>query len=148
MTILLIVNLLKMVIGQLVNIECHHHKLFFGNHLKTKDIDNIYKSQNVFESLDQDDLFIRFDTENNEIIRGIPVIHCTWKSLRKIGFLTYQDIESGEINTKLVHETYKLNPDFEDIEINGKWIPEVYETWKIKAIENIYVQMQTNPWSI
>lgn len=118
---------------------------FFGNHLKTKDIDNIYKSQNVFESLDQDDLFIRFDTENNEIIRGIPVIHCTWKSLRKIGFLTYQDIETGEINTKLVHETYKLNPDFGDIEIKWEWIPEVYETWKIKAIENIYVQMQPIP---
>ena len=118
---------------------------FFGNQLKRKDIDNIYESQNVFESLDVDDLFIQWDTENNEILQGIPVIHCVWKSLRKIGFLTYIDFETGEQNTKLVHETYKMNPDFGDIEIKWEWIPEVYETWKIKAIENIYVQMQPLP---
>lgn len=44
-----------------------------------------------------------FDEDGSQYIR---VTHCEWRSLRKIGFLTYQDIE-GQTHEIIVDETYK-----------------------------------------
>ena len=73
---------------------------------------------------------------------SIIVKHYVWKSLRKIGFLTYLDEEGNEAET-IVSEDYTINKEMGDIELVWKWIPEVYETWKIG--EDIYLRMRPLP---
>src|SRR5690606_25442938 len=61
----------------------------------------------------------------------IRVLHATWTSLTKIGFLRGIDIETGEEYEDIVDESYELNEEVGDIEIDWRWIPEKYETYKI-----------------
>jgi hypothetical protein len=69
----------------------------------------------------------------------IRVLHVTFRSLRKVGWLDYLD-EEGELQTKfLVDETYKLNKDAGDLKIEWEWIDEVNEVYKIG--NNIYKNM-------
>lgn len=64
----------------------------------------------------------------------ITVWHGTWRSYKKIGFLTTTDPETGEEDTIIVDETYKPTAD-EKLEVD--WIPEVWEGYKIS--EDIYI---------
>lgn len=113
---------------------------YFSDELSQSDLDIIYSD---IHYASETDLFSQEEDElyDNETI---PVIHCVWKSLRKIGFLTYID-EQGEPQQILVDESYNLNLDNNDIQLVWKWIPEVYETWKIKTSEPIYVNMRPIP---
>jgi len=115
---------------------------YFGDELKEEEIDRIYKTMPV-GSTDNSDFFSvmqGYNTDRNTV----GVLHCTWKSLREIGFLTYQD-ENGQIQEQIVDEHYKINTDAGDIEVEWKWIPEVYETWKIKISDPVYIKMQPVP---
>lgn len=117
---------------------------YFADTLNQKDLDNIFEHCKVTTVQTQEDLFELDSTE--EIDMGsLPVLHCVWKSLRKIGFLSYTDLETGEEHEMLVDEFYKINPDVGDTEIKWEWIPEVYETWKIKTPDPIYVNMRPVP---
>lgn len=78
-------------------------------------------------------------TEENDLVR---VVHCTWKGLRKIGFLSFQD-EDGSIQERIVNESYELNPQAGDIDIRWEWIPEVHEATKIGSDK--YVRMRPVP---
>lgn len=120
---------------------------YFGDELKPSDIDKIYKSwSGNRQGMAEDDLFLRdealTDYDDNT---SIPVIHTVWKSLRKIGFLTYKDEETGENQEMIVDENYKINYDAGDILLEWEWIPEVYETWKIRITEPLYLKMQPIP---
>jgi len=100
----------------------------FGDSLSKTDIDRIYKydsdaTSGIFEDS-------RRDEEEQNTLR---VIHCQWKSLRKIGFLTYMDMETGEEDMMVVDENYKLNADMGDIEIEWEYLPETHEGWKISS---------------
>lgn len=119
---------------------------YFGDELSQDDIDMVYESwsghRNEYDDLD----FFALDENHNDYDNNstIRVIHCTWKSLRKIGFLSYYD-ENDEEQMTMVDEKYKLDRDGGDIKIEWEWIPEVYETWKIKVAEPIYVNMRPIP---
>lgn len=119
---------------------------YFGDELSQDDIDMIYQSwaghRNEWDDLD----FFSIDERNNDYDDNstIRVLHCTWKSLRKIGFLSYYD-EDGQEQMTMVDEKYKLDKEGGDIKIDWEWIPEVYETWKIKVAEPIYVNMRPIP---
>lgn len=65
---------------------------------------------------------------------------CTvyWKSLKKIGFLSYID-EFGEIIEDVVDEDYKLNPET-DIDIEWAWINEVWQGYRLDG--DIYVDIK------
>lgn len=122
---------------------------YFGNELKDSDIDLIYTSwsgrRGHSGNGDENDLFaIDERSQDYDDTSSIKVVHCVWKSLRKMGFLTYMD-ESGIQRETTVDENYKLNKDFGDISINWEWLPEVYETWKIKVSDPIYVNMRPLP---
>lgn len=118
---------------------------YFGKELKDSEIDSIYESWSGGRNLEENDLFALDENFNDyDDTSSIRVLHATWKSLRKIGFLTYRD-ESGQIQERLVDEHYKINKDFGDISVEWEWIPEVYEGWKIKAAEPIYVGMKPIP---
>lgn len=119
---------------------------YFGDELKQDEIDRIYESWSGHRTdVNEDDFFTineRYnDYDNNATI---PVLHGVWKSLRKIGFLTYLD-ENDEEQMMMVDEKYQLNKDAGDIKLEWEWIPEVYETWKIKVGDPIYVNMRPIP---
>lgn len=68
----------------------------------------------------------------------IAVTRVEWKSMRKIGFLTYYD-ENLEEQEIVVDETYEANEELGE-EIEWVWISEVWEGTKIGS--DIYVRIQ------
>ena len=117
---------------------------FFGKQLTDKEIDRVYENKYSGKNLDRwfnDDSKGSF-LDNDDDGNYVRVLHCVWKSLRKIGFLTYIDQE-GERQESIVDESYKINKEHGDLAVSWEWIPEVYETWKI--LDNIYVSMNPVP---
>ena len=112
---------------------------YFNEELSQDDLDEIFSKNNVYA--ENYDLFSEQDSLDTSTL---AVSHCVWKALRKIGFLTYVD-DGGEMQETLVDESYKLNTEAGDLNIEWKWIPEVYETWKIKTSKPIYVNMRPIP---
>jgi len=118
---------------------------YFGDELSEKQIDKLYSNtersfsnQQHIDRWLEDDYSTDYFDYSNENPNTIRVLHCVWKSLRKIGFLSYID-ENGEMQETIVDEHYKLNRDAGDISLEWEWIPEVYQTWKIQ--NDIYVKM-------
>lgn len=113
---------------------------YFGDQLTEKQIDQIYTNADRFaDNIIREDFFNFSTYEDPEYDHNTNrVLHAVWKSLRRIGFLTYKD-EEGNIQEKIVGEEYKLNKTIGDIEIEWEWIPEVYEGYKIDS--DIYVNM-------
>ena len=60
------------------------------------------------------------------------VTHVCWKSMKKIGFLSFTD-ELGEPQEGIVDENFKLTPDLKKAgyTIDWRWIPEVWHGTKI-----------------
>lgn len=108
---------------------------FFGSDLTDKEIDEIYELNAGKEEMKIDDNYLFFGGEVKNI-RNVRVFHATWKSLKKIGFLTYNDEEGNELKT-IVDENYELQ--LNDIKIEWEWIPEVHEGYKIG--NDIYKKM-------
>lgn len=69
----------------------------------------------------------------------VKVVHFEWKSLRKIGFLTYLD-EMGMEQETIVDENYKPS---KGEKVEWSWINEVWEATKIA--EDIYVGIRPKP---
>ena len=111
---------------------------WFSDELTQTEIDDIYTycTNSMSVSTTNDWSFKETKEDNGWTVR---VLHCVWKSLRKIGFLKYKD-ETGLVQERIVDESYRLNTILGDISISWKWIPEWYETYKIG--KNTYKQMQ------
>jgi len=118
---------------------------FFGNDLTTKQIDDLYSrnSQATYEVKNED---VYFDWDNSNLINSsegtIRVYHVVWKSLMKIGFLTYVDEQTGVIGETVVPDGYKLNKEMGDIDIDWRWIPYIHEGWKYNIGEDVYLKME------
>jgi len=107
----------------------------FGSQLTDSQIDDVYQYMHNNHSglYDADFAF-------NELAIDEPytisVKHCTWKALKKMGFLNYIDA-NGTQQMMVVDENYKLDKDHMDISIEWEWIPEVHETYWI--LDDIFV---------
>ena len=118
---------------------------YFGDELTDKEIDDLAKNvavtgdAKIVAWLGNENAYL--DNEALESGDNLRVLHCVWKSLRKVGFLQYID-EVGEQQERMVDETYKIDPEIGDTSIEWEWLPECYETWKI---EDKYVRMQPIP---
>jgi hypothetical protein len=127
----------------------------FGEYLTDQQIANLYTDEagmgasqplgsESFNYTDETDFLwgqgITYDASNNA--RYIRVLHCEWKSLRKLGFLKYMD-EDMMPQEMIVDETYKVNKDAGDISIRWEWLPEVWEGTKIA--DNVYVNIRPKP---
>lgn len=121
---------------------------YFGSELSKKQIDDLYSVNKTGSYNDRIERWLDDDSDTGSSFylkdesNTVRVLHTVWKSLRKIGFLTYTD-EDGEVQEMIVDENYKENKEAGDINIDWEWIPECYETWKIK--DDIYVQMRPIP---
>lgn len=76
----------------------------------------------------------------------IRVVHVAWKSLKKVKDVVTQNPETGEIEEYTVDETYVKNPDL-DLSVKIRWIPEVWQGYKIEAKEPIYFDIRPLPYS-
>lgn len=74
-----------------------------------------------------------FDADGN-----VRVVRVLWKSMRKVGFITYYD-EDGNEEVRKVDEGYKVRKDLGE-EVAWRWISEWYEGTRIA--DDIYVKMQ------
>lgn len=112
----------------------------FGSELTPTEMDRIYRFQDNWASPTLVDYNFTFD--ENSSSNTVTVIHVTWKSLKKIGFLSYVD-QNGELQEKVVDENYKFKKAYGDVEITWDWIPEAHEGWKI--LDDIYVYCRPVP---
>lgn len=74
-----------------------------------------------------------FEESNN-----VHVWHCCWKSLKKIGFVTIINPETGMPEDYQVDETYKVTGN--EINVEWRWIIEVWEGYRIG--EDLYVSIE------
>ncbi len=114
---------------------------YFGDQLSNDEIDKVY---NYYTQMMNHVVDANFTFNVNKEDEGwtVRVVHCVWKALRKIGFLSYVD-ENGEVQERLVDEGYTLNREQGDISCKWEWIPEVYQGYKIGT--DIYVNMGPVP---
>lgn len=68
----------------------------------------------------------------------VPVYHATWKSLKKIGVLTYFSPISGQKEQDFVDEDYVITPELNE-SVEWFWITEWLEGYRIA--DDIYVEM-------
>lgn len=113
----------------------------FNKELTKEEIQKLYEAHSKFVN-QSSGWFSSREMMGEQEDDTIRVLHCVWKSLRMIKFLTYLD-EQQVPQTMLVSEDYKLNKEAGDLAIDIEWIPEVYECWKIGT--DIYKQMQPIP---
>jgi hypothetical protein len=110
-----------------------------GDELTDTQIDTIYNggAKGGARIYDQE---WNFNAAEAKSANTISVYHYVWKDLRRIGFLTYLDGQTGEEQMTVVGESYKVNKELGDISVDWEWIPETYETWI--AQNDIYFRMQ------
>lgn len=72
------------------------------------------------------------------------VTHVCWKSMKKIGFVTYPD-EFGDDESGIVDETFKLDAEMKEqgYTLEWRWIPEVWHGTKIG--DDIFVDIEPMP---
>lgn len=116
---------------------------YFGEDFTETELDDIYSNYAHYKTNRIKESLFEFDdySENDE--NTIRVLHCVWKSLREIHFLSYRSKETGEIKEMIVDEDYELSPQNGDLFIETEWIPEVYETWKVGTDK--YAKMRPVP---
>jgi hypothetical protein len=131
----------------------------FGEYLSEKEIKDLYTDSSLGGSshpLGSDEFGYDYDDnlfDSTFSMEGdgehtpdgssyIRVVHCEWRSLRKLGFLKTlnENMEEEEI---IVDETYTLNKKAGDIELKWEWIPEIWEGTKIG--KDLYVNIQAKP---
>tara|TARA_R110000787_G_scaffold279645_1_gene389864 strand:- start:19363 stop:21861 length:2499 start_codon:yes stop_codon:yes gene_type:complete len=100
-----------------------------------------YESNQLFSESFQTD-WDPSGTRDSSSQSYIQVIHCEWRSLKKLGFLTFTDDDFSEQET-IVDETYTLNKDAGDIKIKWEWIPEIWEGTKIG--DDVYCNIRPKP---
>ena len=79
-----------------------------------------------------------FTTNPFDDVDDINVWHCCWKSFRKIGFVSYTNPETGQVEEVQVDESYKVTG--KELNVEWSWIIEVWEGYRIG--EDLYVGIQ------
>lgn len=117
---------------------------FFADELTKEDIQAIYTDYKSYLTRPlTEDLFSFSQYSYNEEDRNtMRVLHVTWRALREIKFLKYKD-ENGEEQETIVSESYVLNKDAGDISITVKYLPEIYEGYKIGS--NLFKKLRPVP---
>lgn len=112
----------------------------FRNQLTDEDIERLENPRNtnrdVFFWYNQDEN-IFFDEWDNYT----ELVTVYWKSLKKVGFLTYID-EFGEMVEEVVDEDYKMNKET-DIDLQWDWINEVWKGYRVDG--DIYLEIEPYP---
>ena len=129
----------------------------FGEYLTDKQIKDLYSDTGVTGanhvidetfgefSYDHNDSFDLDDfgtSDGNTSSDYIRVVHCEWRSLRKIGFLQFLD-DKGIPQETIVDDTYVMDEAKGDVSLDWQWIPEIWEGTKIE--DDVYVNIRPKP---
>lgn len=114
----------------------------WGDELSGEDINDLYEMYSVGGSALADSDFTFLNTSYDDTQGKIRCVHKAWRSLQKIGFLTYID-ENGQQQERIVSEQYKINKMAGDISIEWQWIPQTHEA--IRIGRDKYVRMRPVP---
>lgn len=79
---------------------------------------------------------------NEDTINKVPVYHVQWKGRKKIGFLSYLDMETFQLVEEMVDEDYIVDRDKGE-QVEWRWVNEAYEIWKLGS--DIYTRMRALP---
>lgn len=83
------------------------------------------------------------ETYDRDTFTGkIPVYHVVWKGKKHVGFLSYPDPTTGDMQEMEVDEDYQVNKDIGE-KIDMRWVNEVYEGYRVG--DNIYVTLGAIP---
>jgi hypothetical protein len=72
----------------------------------------------------------------------IPVYHVQWKGRKKIGFLSYLDMETFQMVEDVVDENYVIDREKGE-QVEWRWVNEVYEGFRIG--DDIYTGLRACP---
>jgi hypothetical protein len=112
----------------------------FRNQLSDDDIERLENPRNTNR-----DIFFWYNQDENiffdEWDNYTELVTVYWKSLKKIGFLTYID-EMGEVVEEIVDEDYKMNPET-DIDLQWDWVNEVWKGYRIDG--DLYLEIEPYP---
>ena len=112
--------------------------VMFGDELSNTELDRLYSDAKRGAQIHGEEW--SFDESESKSADNISVYHCTWKDLRRIGFLTFVNPQTKSEEMTVVGEGYTLNREVGDISIEWEWIPETYETYIIQ--NDIYAKMR------
>ena len=101
---------------------------YFSGDLTQTEIDEIYEEYNSATALPDHAFSFRNDGTSS---LGIRVVHCEWKALKPMKFVTTRDLETGEIYEDMVDESYEINYEAGDLSIETVWILAKYEGYQI-----------------
>ena len=78
---------------------------------------------------------------NSHRNRLVEVINVYWKSRKRIGFLTYEDPETGSVEQMEVQDGFKMPPEMKEMgaKVDWKWVNEVWEGTRIDG--RMYVKV-------
>lgn len=125
----------RMSINQIIDL--------YGDQLSEQDIEWLQNQVSLTPSPNNSiylhsDVFTRETVDNNRWNFGylssgeVYLYHVTWKTLVKVGFLTYYD-QVGRVQELEVDENYKFESDKGDISIDWQWRTITWETYRIGA---------------
>lgn len=77
-------------------------------------------------------------TTTQEDINKVDLFYTTWKSRKKIGFLSYTDPITGEPLTAEVDENYPVDKEAGEI-VEWMWVNEAWGGWRVN--DNIYLRI-------
>ena len=74
--------------------------------------------------------------------RLIEVVTVYWKSRKRVGFVTYTDAETGNLESFDVEEGYKIPQDLKDFgaKLDWEWVNEVWEGTRIDGLYYINIR--------
>lgn len=108
------------------------------NNLISRTID--LSSREEFSYLSTYPGFNNFKFDINDWASEIEVCHVVFRAPYKYGTLTYTDL-MGEQKTMIVDETYKLNIDNGDIDLQWDTVPKVYDAYRIgNKVTGLYIK--------
>jgi len=108
----------------------------FRDELTDTDITWLEEKRNTVNNSTNSYVHYRHEEEHNFSDSLLPVYHVCWKTFRKVGILKYVD-SVGVEREKEVDDTYKLDKELGDIDIEWDWVDEVWEGWRIQ--EDLYI---------
>lgn len=106
-------------------------------HLKDLEKNYHYQSPSSFYDYLKGSVSSMIDKHNK-----IPVYHVQWKGRKKIGFLSYMDMETFQMVEEVVDENYIVDKAAGE-KVEWRWVNEVYEGWRIT--DKIFCNMQPCP---
>lgn len=115
----------------------------FHKELTEDEIDQIYSFGETGAGEQMRTPDFSFTERVTDLQNSIRVLHVNFKSLKKIGYLTSINQQTGMLEETIQDEWYKFNPEAGDISIEWDYIPEVHEGYKIAA--DIFKRMRPVP---